>query len=621
MHLSKVSIKGYRSIKQSLDLPLEPNVTVILGANDHGKSNLLSAIKHLDSASPFTDEDLSWDLDGQGGSLPEIHFDFIFSTTERESLLEWENAARSPTKSSEAINPASESGEQTSTEQKSQPPEPVFLKLKDIPAGFTLKRIGVKGELTQGNGLELYSKSTKLKLFKWLPRVEIIRPWGDLVDSIKWEEIAEGENEFMQGILYYAGIVPSDAESLFEQTDATTLQLERASGALNKTLRESWSQGKELRFVLQHNSKDNAIELLMKDPSVQNRFVRASKRSSGFTHYFALKTILYARERRSSSSSFIWLFDEPGIYLHPAGQHDLLRVLEALGKDNQLIYVTHSLFMINKNHPARHRLILKGTTGTVLDVKPYVGKWGTALDSLGMSLAGTILFANHVLLVEGDSDPIYIHAVLQKLVDIGKIQCDLNAFVARSTQDCVHAHVMLDLLLAANPKPVVALLVDGDKAGKDRAKYLKPYCSENAVEILYLDDGADLEDYLPAKETLFIEAVFVYVEKVLSALGKQHEGFSLEVAFAHFRSNWAKEAKGTSLVDWAKSFAESTPLASAVSKVGIAREYAKLLDNAALSSNDIRPIMKIVKRIIQVLELPNSETASNAIFEDSDEDA
>ena len=166
------------------------------------------------------------------------------------------------------------------------------------------------------------------------------------------------------------------------------------------------------------------------DPAVSSRRVRASQRSAGFTNYFAIKTILHARQQEHPASSYVLLFDEPGLYLHPSGQFDLLQVLETLSKTDQVIYVTHSLFMINKSRPTRHRLVLKKDEGTIIEGKPFVSRWGSVLRNLGLSLSGTILFANEVLLAAGDSDPVYIEACFQRMIRDSRISVEINGFSA-----------------------------------------------------------------------------------------------------------------------------------------------------------------------------------------------
>src|SRR5207302_9504075 len=168
---------------------------------------------------------------------------------------------------------------------------------------------------------------------------------------------------------YYAAQDPNNSQELFEQNDTTERTLQRASEKLDENLQKSRSQDENLRFYLNHHSKTDAIQLKIDDPAVTRRRVRASQRSSGFTNYFAIKTILYARQQEHRAASYLLLFDEPGLYLHPSGQFDLLRALETLSKTDQVIYVTHSSFMINKSHPTRHRLVYKGEKGTVVEGK------------------------------------------------------------------------------------------------------------------------------------------------------------------------------------------------------------------------------------------------------------
>ena len=64
------------------------------------------------------------------------------------------------------------------------------------------------------------------------------------------------------------------------------------------------------------------------DPSVKNRYTQPSKRSSGFQTFFILSMLITARKYNNPSNSYIFLFDEPGTYLHPSAQIDLQRSFE-----------------------------------------------------------------------------------------------------------------------------------------------------------------------------------------------------------------------------------------------------------------------------------------------------
>jgi predicted ATP-dependent endonuclease of OLD family len=87
LRLTEVKVAGFRTFASEITLVVDPTVTVLLGANDHGKSNLLSAVGHLNDDAVFKDEDLSWDLSGSSTSFPDVSWTFTLTDDERDSLL------------------------------------------------------------------------------------------------------------------------------------------------------------------------------------------------------------------------------------------------------------------------------------------------------------------------------------------------------------------------------------------------------------------------------------------------------------------------------------------------------------------------------------------------------
>jgi len=570
MKLKIVDIEGFRSIRKKVTLNIEPNVTVVLGPNDHGKSNVLAALLFLNEDARFEPEDdLNWDLDGQSEAFPELQFLFSLSTKERKELLELENTMRKA--ASEEQMPVEEESVAPKTPtliipnapavqkvavspapapQPVQPippiapateevcgapsapvikPTPKLLNLRDIPDEVAFYRRGIASSLNI-KGCEDFFTEVTTKLKSFIPRVELIKPYDKINDSVTAPELVPGENEFMRGIFYYADLDPDNCEHLFDQNDRTTRKLRIASEKLESTLKKSWSQGENLKFSLNHKSKTDSIELLIEDPAVSQRMVRASHRSAGFTNYFAIKTILHARQQAHQATSYILLFDEPGLYLHPSGQFDLLQVIETLAKTDQVIYVTHSLFLINKSHPTRHRLVRKTDEGTTIEGKPFVGRWGTVLSALGLTLSGTILFANEVLLTEGDSDPIYVQVCFQRMIAEGKINVEINGFSAMGTGDGRNADVMLRTLAEAQPHPRVMMLFDGDDAGKSREREIKPLLDQLDGTSYKLEKKLSIEDYLLGGEEAYVRAVVGYALKLIALRKGKNELLTVENA-------------------------------------------------------------------------------------------
>ena len=630
MRLTRVEIEGYRSIGRKVDIRVERDVTILIGANDHGKTNILSAIEHLNPDKQFApDTDLNWDRVNQSEEFPCLTFHLQLEESDRAAIAALstppEPASSAPPEApagptaapSQAptvhVAPAPEGPNQPSDGAEDQPASEANhlpLQVHEIPEVLIVQRKGITGATQYVAGdvplslLEAFAKEN-------LPRVEIIRPQEKIPDAVTVEDLEEESHEFMRGILYYAGIDPDEASELFTQDDVSMKQLKEASVTLNATLKSDWIQGADLRYELSHESAAKQILLRIEDPAVSSRLVRASRRSSGFTHFFALNTVLYARQKDYVANSYIFLFDEPGIYLHPSGQHDLLRVLDAIGKHNQIIYSTHSLFMLNRTFPARHRLIVKNGEGTRIDGKPFVGRWGPAIEELGFSLAGTILFAQHVLLAEGDADPVLIQALFQKLVEWRWANADLNAFSVISTGSSKNTDALIRILREGSNAPSLLVVVDGDEGGSERLRALKPFLAAHDVKSFQLQGGTTIEDHLPAAGGSYVDAVARYVASVVETLGKgkQTKGEIQERLRKAAETEGYSENKVTAgianwVVEKARGIAE---LQSNPSKLGIAREYVESLTAATADSykkTQLKRGLELLRTVQSELSIP-----------------
>lgn len=611
MRLTRVQIQSYRSITNNVEFVVEPRVTVVLGPNDHGKSNLLAAIVHLNNDAPFIADDLNWDCHNQHDNLPFIQWEFDLSESDRDQLRKF----------IEVLNSEVAHATEPPVLAELEPNIPLN-RVEDseeaqeyiIPRTLIFSRRGV-GSPLRVEGMDDF-RGLHSPIIGLLPRVEIIQPSGTLSDQATAASLAPNANEFMRGIFYYADLDPDNEAELFTQNDRTQKRLTAASATLERHLKDTWSQGKSLGFLLRHDSSKAAIDLMIVDPDVSGTFVRASRRSSGFTNYFALKTILHARQRRHPAGSYIWLFDEPGIYLHPSGQFDLLRTLETLGETAQILYVTHSLFLINKSHPTRHRLVLKKGKGTTIEGKPYTGRWGSVLNALGITLAGTILFANHVILTEGDSDPIYIEALFQFFIRNETLNYDINSLSIMATGDGRNAEVLIRMLMETDPHPKLTLLFDGDAGGLERLDDLKPVLQSFELRYECLAKNEEIEDYLPMKDVLYLQAVINYAGKLAGDRNiplQDDWKDAVEKSYSDRKHNTTSQ----SLTDWASAEIKSlAKLKTSPSKVGIAREYVSLLFEQKLDCSEKHDkALKLLTKLAGHLKLPQPTVNRPKIYE------
>jgi hypothetical protein len=394
-----------------------------------------------------------------------------------------------------------------------------YTALDPAATTLTLNRRGVGGSL-QFLGVEMNDLPEQIRQFfeEKKPRVELFEALsGSLQDSATAETISTTEYEFLQGVFFYAGLDPMHDSKVFTQDDRTTRSLDTASKQLDGSLRGLWGQGTDLHFQLRH--KGNAIEFLADDPAIKSRKARMSKRSSGVTQFFRVSMVLYARRKKNPANSYIYLFDEPGVFLHPQGQRDLLQVFEQLADENQIVYATHSLFLLNQNFPERHRLIRKDDAGTKVDQKPYRQNWKLATDALGVYLTSNILFSNKVLLMEGDSDPMYTYELFRELNRSTDVDVDLNALGIMSFYDYQNLRFLLQVFKKEGHDISLLVIVDGDPAGKAMLQRVNTLCKRLEVPTLKLADGRSIEDYCLYEEE-FLQAVRKTLQQACEAEGK-----------------------------------------------------------------------------------------------------
>jgi hypothetical protein len=120
----------------------------------------------------------------------------------------------------------------------------------------------------------------------------------------------------------------------------------------------------------------------------------------------------------------VLLLDEPGLGLHAAGQGDLLRyVHEQLARDHQVIYTTHSPFMVDPAHLHRTRTVEDvDDQGTKVRNDLDGAGWQTVrplVAALGYQLLRPLSLGPDTLLVNGPTELLYLEVVSGFLRDTG----------------------------------------------------------------------------------------------------------------------------------------------------------------------------------------------------------
>ncbi len=592
MRLSRVIITGFRSVQKTEELLLDEKTNILIGANDHGKTNLLRAIQCLNDDNPILEEDRNWDLSATDLTRIQWHFkvgkEFV-SKFEQEELK-----GQSPKARKEPSEGAPVDGSQEATVVEEPHQEPSYYGTNSDSELVFCRESGEGNRVLVLSTPSKISTSNETALLALRPRVELFEaPKTNLVDRVNLTQLETKEFEFMQGIFRLAGLW-EDRKTLFVENDKTSKLLNEASNRLTKILNNNWNQGKDLTWKLIHvGTNGDHIEIKIQDPSVKVQYTRPSLRSSGFQTYFLISMIILARTQ-NNKGGYIYLFDEPGTYLHPRAQLDLQRSFEIISDDAQLVYTTHALFLINKNYPNRNKVVSKTDQGTKIDQKPFLKNWKAARDSLGILLSNNFLIAEKTLLTEGPSDVIYILSCIKQLKADQLIDVDLNdlSIVDAGDQD---NYVAMAKLMLSEGRAIVALL-DGDKSGQTTERRLGKVCEkemkEKRLQISKLPKDKSTEDIF-TDHTILQESIKAVAESLVNeGIRELKDGINID-----------HEVK-------AEMFSEEEKL----SKLSISLDYEDRVAKRQLKpSKDAQEILELLRTVLQ---LRSEKSAEKSVFEE-----
>lgn len=355
MLVSKVFINAFRSIRE-LSFPVDPQVTVLIGPNESGKTNILKAIEAFRGDVALTlEHTCQYSEFYQLGKTPQISLEFThFSKEEKTKLAGLYEGFR----------------DIESFILTREGPKPSDYKIQANDKVFSL-----------GNGKPLLDMLPKIM---YLDSIPLIRDHVSLEDLIKNEEGFQTE----RNLLRIGGV--EDPTLVFEDSTRGRRATEETGREITRRIQQVWGQEPSLEIKLRVNGK-----ILYIDFSDSTTVYDTPKyRSPGFLWFLSFYINFIAIVSNTRPNEFLFLLDEPGGHLHPSGQKDLTNLLESLSQKNQLLYTTHSPFMINRNNPQRVRVVTKDINGTSIDSEAYRENWKPIRQSIGLTVSDLFFFSS-----------------------------------------------------------------------------------------------------------------------------------------------------------------------------------------------------------------------------------
>lgn len=413
MRIRKVYIQGFRSIKEPLELNLE-QVNALIGANNCGKSNILSAIyrvlgrdwvtKNTFFENDVYNEDYETDITidfefdepfqyeqyvGIPVEIPKVRF-FYTRYKKGENIGE-----RRLEKQCLQLNDNPVYGFKSRPKKGEQPQMVPFTTIpQELQEAFPVIFIGtdrnlknqlpssrnsILGTLMKDINTDFENPVNLIEVGKpgsgkMIPRIERFKQAIDeAIRTLRTDEFIALEKAIKDNALKQLGFNPET------ETDKLDLYFNPLSSL-------EFYKSLEI-YVKEHEYNINATEL-----------------GAGFQNAIVLAILKAFEDRKKQGALF--LIEEPEMYLHPQMQRSLYKTIRQIGETNQVIYITHSPHFVTIPEFNEIVIVSKNNNGT--NIKKSTLQTSEALKNKFRKELdperNEMFFAKKLLIVEGDTE-------------------------------------------------------------------------------------------------------------------------------------------------------------------------------------------------------------------------
>lgn len=562
MKLKTVRVRMFRNILDSTEVAIEDKVTCLVGKNESGKSAFLNALCEVNPARPKTgfmipehypawlekrhriegvkleevepvEVVLEWELDDVKVMEENFGPGVVNAGT---SLRLWKNYSnkfrwecgfdeQQAVRNFVAKNPVP-TAEQTAYTALADF-ESLKAKLaadmeKSKEAGedhslFTNAQSALKVLLGQENS---FNDAARRAAEGRLPKFFYFAEYSKLPYSVNIQEVLKNDKLSESEATAHALLMLGGTEKeymLNPDYERRKRELENVANALTHDVNKYWSQNPELRVqpditqrTVSNQEGQQSVVDEMKLRIWDDRHSLSlpfTDHSAGFQWFFSFLAAFSQYEH--FDPPVVILLDEPAVGLHARAQADFLRFIEErLANRSQVIYTTHSPFMVQPGKLERVRLVEdRGKEeGAVLSSEVLTHDRDTLFPlqgALGYDLVQHLFVAENNIVVEGTSDYAYLKSISDYLASIGRTCLDPNwSIVPVGGADLIPTFVAL---LGNHLK--VTVLVDSRKEGNQRLERMAKdgYLEQQRIilvgEIINQRTG-DIEDLFKVDEYL-----------------------------------------------------------------------------------------------------------------------
>lgn len=532
MKLVSFSVSNFRSILQAKKVPLS-NYSILVGANNEGKSNILNALAIAMKALVEFKWILRRDSVGRIMTFPtsqilrRVDYDW-----KRDFPVSKQNSS-SKKKSTEVTLDFLLSGEECAEfvnkiGSKLDGRLPVVMNFSDTDFSFSVAKPG------RGN-VSLNKKSARIAEFisqrinfDYIPAIRTAEHASVVVSDLIASELAklEKQPEF------------ESALAIIEKLQQPILN--ELANSVQGTISSFLPSVKKVDFSIQRADRLSAFSRNTLIQIDDGNVTLLERKGDGIKSLVALALMRHASEKASTSESTIIAIEEPESHLHPKAIHELRLVIAGLAAKNQVVLSSHSPLFID---PSR----LESTIIVNANKAACAKNIGEVRDVLGVRLSDNLQSARLVALLEGEDDQIVVPSLIAAL--------EPKLERAMKSGDLVFdnlggaSNLQYKIRLYKSSACMVQCLLDSDKSGIDASKMATAAgtIQEADYNLLFAAglQESELEDLFNPKhyKDAFISEFGVDPTSRPNGCDGKKWSDAMSVRFKIAGKNWSNEAK------------------------------------------------------------------------------
>lgn len=494
MILKSITLRNFGPFAVETTLQVEPEVTVLTGPNDAGKSLTLRAIEVLCTQNKIDSHEVNRDrtreFKGKWSDDRDIACIGVFETTETSS-------------GKEGLPENTKPGSTVTVQRRMNTEQGQVIDIND-------------GK----------SRTNPQIPFRNPPRILKLPLATEVRQEVNFSSMTDAESHLIR--LGFGPAFSFEQHKSLEQLDRS-FRIAEAEARLNEKLRRILPITMPLSFkLLEVAAKPELLGIGLIDE--HRGYAPLGSRGAGVRRLLNVMGALL-RVNPDEGHSIV-LYDEPETSLHADAQHMLRRLLESIASHTniQVVYTTHSPAMVNTLRPKSIRILERRRVNEKA-VSVFVNNssqenYALVRSSLGISPADSLLYAPITIIAEGSTEVQCLPLVLKKLSEAGVIASETLDVLLSQTHilDGEGASFEYMCRIAKSQKARPVIFLDGDK----QADIAKIKGKHPEVPVISLPAGTEFEQIVP--EATYIQAVAEVLE--------DDSGKICEAAFV----NWASKA-------------------------------------------------------------------------------